>query len=547
LGEALLVKWIAGNLRPFAIVEDSYFRDFIAHMCNINGDFIVTSRNTVRVQLTKLCSMICDKTKKDMQNNMKYFSATTDIWSSRVMQGFMALTIHYLTKEFDMINLTLEVSPLFGRHTGDFIRNALNEYFSEWGLGSSNLVMMTRDNGSNIVKACNDWGIPHFGCIGHSLHLVVGPLFVLTRDTQTNEVVNTNDDDMDVTIDYDDDEVINQVVDDTIDYDEDEVRDQVEKLEIHAKKVVKYISFKVNDIRKIATYFRKSTIAKEKLEHYQKLIMGRSEPLCIDLDVKTRWNSTYRMLVKFITLKTAVKSFLDFLKSPEGRSEFRNKSLPDIGEEDWALIHGICWLLHKFEIITEKLSGEKYPTFVYALPYLRLIKEFLNNEKMFDVRDMQVSSSGLKKLYDIYGHESFFISVLKKLHVVRSMIANDFKERFKELTIDVMWTTALDPRCRKLKHLNDHEKEIAKELLIQNVICEAMLGNTGDIQQVQSDINLTATPCMKNRSTISLFEPSEHDSIVDSPTKYDSVEPGINHELSEMHIQKSMEYEVERY
>jgi hypothetical protein len=39
LGEVLLVKLIAGNLRPFSIVEDSYFRDFIAHMCNNNGEY----------------------------------------------------------------------------------------------------------------------------------------------------------------------------------------------------------------------------------------------------------------------------------------------------------------------------------------------------------------------------------------------------------------------------------------------------------------------------------------------------------------------------
>ena len=38
--------------------------------------------------------------------------------------------------------------------------------------------MMLRDNASNAIKACRDWGIPHFGCIGHTLHLIVGPLFV---------------------------------------------------------------------------------------------------------------------------------------------------------------------------------------------------------------------------------------------------------------------------------------------------------------------------------------------------------------------------------
>jgi len=40
------------------------------------------------------------------------------------------------------------------------------------------MTMMLRDNASNAIKACHDWGIPHFGSIGHTLHLIVSPLFV---------------------------------------------------------------------------------------------------------------------------------------------------------------------------------------------------------------------------------------------------------------------------------------------------------------------------------------------------------------------------------
>ena len=54
--------------------------------------------------------------------------------------------------------------------------------------------MLLRDSGSNMVKACNDWrlshnpelGVPHFPCIGHSLHLVVGP-FLLEKKKKSNE------------------------------------------------------------------------------------------------------------------------------------------------------------------------------------------------------------------------------------------------------------------------------------------------------------------------------------------------------------------------
>lgn len=38
------------------------------------------------------------------------------------------------------------------------------------------------------------------------------------------------------------------------------------------------------------------------------------------------------------------------------------------------------------------------------------------------------------------------------------------------MTIDIIWTTILDPRCRSLKHLNVNEKKHAKNILIDEVI-----------------------------------------------------------------------------
>jgi len=47
---------------------------------------------------------------------VKIFSTTTDIWSSRTMESFMAITLHAFTDDFNMINITLEVEPLQVKH-----------------------------------------------------------------------------------------------------------------------------------------------------------------------------------------------------------------------------------------------------------------------------------------------------------------------------------------------------------------------------------------------------------------------------------------------
>jgi hypothetical protein len=41
------------------------------------------------------------------------------MWSSRSMDTIIALSLHFLTEDFEMKNYMLEVKPVKGKHTGD--------------------------------------------------------------------------------------------------------------------------------------------------------------------------------------------------------------------------------------------------------------------------------------------------------------------------------------------------------------------------------------------------------------------------------------------
>jgi hypothetical protein len=144
----------------------------------------------VRNQLVAFGELVESKIKGKINSDIKYYSATTDIWSSRTMVSFMAITLHALTDDFSMINLTLDVMPLQGKHTGRFIMEQLMESFDKWGIQNENMTMMLRDNTSNAIKVCHNWGITHFGCIGHTLHLIVGALFV-QKEVQVQALMTT--------------------------------------------------------------------------------------------------------------------------------------------------------------------------------------------------------------------------------------------------------------------------------------------------------------------------------------------------------------------
>ena len=121
----------------------------------------------------------------------------------------------------------------------------------------------------------------------------------------------------------------------------------------------------------------------ERIQHLQLI----NHHLSVHLDVKTRWNSTYLMLRRMIKMQTTIDQFQVYLKSAEGRRNFRNTKakFPNLNEEKWAFVHGLCYLFTVFEKATRELGGQKYPTFVSGFPYLRMIKHHLNNQNIFSV------------------------------------------------------------------------------------------------------------------------------------------------------------------
>ena len=114
-----------------------------------------------------------------------------------------------------------------------------------------------------------------------------------------------------------------------------------------------------------------------------------------------------------------------------------------------------------FAIATEALSAEKHLAFVYAMPILRRIKLHLSRNDLF-LKDCV--SEDVKQFYERYGEETFISSVLSTLETIRFGLLNDFTTRFNNMTIDILWTTILDPRCLSLKHLIPSERDIANKL-----------------------------------------------------------------------------------
>lgn len=101
-----------------------------------------------------------------------FYCLTFDIWASRTTDSFLALTMHFVSADFDLKSYTLTIARFPGKHTGVRIADLVLSLMQKWELDALRLIKIVGDNGSNVIKAYKEMDVNHFGCIAHSLHLV---------------------------------------------------------------------------------------------------------------------------------------------------------------------------------------------------------------------------------------------------------------------------------------------------------------------------------------------------------------------------------------
>ncbi|GBC05973.1 hypothetical protein RclHR1_06530013 [Rhizophagus clarus] len=100
-------------------------------------------------------------------------SLTTDLWSSRSKHGYLGLTATWINKNFEIMDVLLEISYFLTPHTAKAITEGIKNAIQKWEI--ENLVVsITTDNGANVVAAIRDLTpIKRLSCAAHTLQLAI--------------------------------------------------------------------------------------------------------------------------------------------------------------------------------------------------------------------------------------------------------------------------------------------------------------------------------------------------------------------------------------
>jgi hypothetical protein len=191
---------------------------------------------------------------------------TTDCWTSRNVEGFIAVTSHFITPTFETKSVVLETSSYNENHTSANLAAELNRIIREWNL-ENKILLAVSDNAANIKKAIKeDLKWRHFGCLAHTINLIV-------------------------------------------------------------QDALKSIEPLIEKAKALVSHFKKSSNAKTKLDFYQ--TQNNKEAKKLKQAVATRWNSSFYMFQRIFELKEEIRATLAVL-GKENWPIFSNEEFENI-------------------------------------------------------------------------------------------------------------------------------------------------------------------------------------------------------------------------
>jgi hypothetical protein len=300
----LLVKFVVGRKEAFAIVEDSRFTAFVQ---SLNPNYTVCCRNTLENKISTSYQVYLQRFLQLVQNIPGKVGITCDGWSNRQRCDYFVITMHWLDVEWKFRSATLEFIHFPPPHntvsTLNVILNALKFYKIE-----KKVMAITSDNASEMVAAIRELrkllNLEYNADIEYDFHLRC-----------ICHVLNLG------------------------------VQD--------ALKLLKEVTAKLRQLLKV---IRSSPASIAKFKNLQISLENETIYEVPSLDVETRWNSTYSMVIKCYRLKAVFDSMCDTASVGD------MLKIMKLSATEWEAMYSIASFLEIAFNATEAASGCDYLT-----------------------------------------------------------------------------------------------------------------------------------------------------------------------------------------
>ena len=176
--DACILKLITTDLQPLSVVENRAFRQLLHKM---DPRYTIVSRKHMTYNL--LPELYNSEKVKllDKLKQVDHVSVTTDCWTSRTVDPYMTVTVHFVDQNWQINSRVLSTTKVEGSHTGEKIADELRGVFKTWDIEDKVTTIVT-DNAANVKNAVERLKTRHQACFAHTLNLVVNDSIRRTPD-----------------------------------------------------------------------------------------------------------------------------------------------------------------------------------------------------------------------------------------------------------------------------------------------------------------------------------------------------------------------------
>jgi hypothetical protein len=247
-----LIQWLIVNLQPFNVVEQVEFQQFIH---SLDPRYVLPCRQIIKESVKSLFSQRKVNIKSEVNSFASKIALTSDIWSSNYNNtAFLGITMHCINNNWEVKKCLLDIIPIEGSHTATLILTKLTDVLQYFNI-SNKIISLTTDNGTNML-AC-----------GRKLadELEAGfSNFTFTHNRCAAHIIN-----------------------------------------IAVKAGMKYLDPSITKLRKFVIKIKKSQLLIDDLKSICKI---KNKKFLMPIqDVDTRWNATYLMIERQISIRDVME------------------------------------------------------------------------------------------------------------------------------------------------------------------------------------------------------------------------------------------------
>ncbi|KAJ3508846.1 hypothetical protein NMY22_g16486 [Coprinellus aureogranulatus] len=442
--EKLLVEWVAACDQPLDEVDKPEFRELLQYVHSPARKALkIPGRTTVRRRLMEMGADAVKETTDMFKSLDTKVAISLDAWTSENQYAFLAIVAHYVSKEGELEELLIDFREIQGAHTGENLADLVWRTMETYGL-LGKVIAFVMDNATNndtlvqsIERRCLQHGIPfsaddaRMRCTPHIIHLAalellqgIGAITSEELDAALHSGLQYQDDVFaslprrngdgaggEGEEDAGDGEGSGDTtfVDDESDDDpkSSKTLNWMDKL----RRIIKYAR---SSPQRREAWLKEATILVDELKRAK--LEGPARALMLILDVRTRWSSTYSMLSRALSFRTAVTYFT------AKNLELRKFELSD---SDWTAIETVCKWLECFQAATREMSSTRTPMLSTTIAIFRGLQQQIKEA----IRSLPPSTSPSVRNALVKAH--------KKL--------SDYYFRFDTSSYGT-WAALLDPR-----------------------------------------------------------------------------------------------------